>query len=95
VPWRTDRLRIFRSEKFNTFPWALYANLFGDLGYVKQYTESVPEWTRETNRLVNRLLASIGTGVDFTTYYDVVVRIEFTVNSFGSPGFYIHFKAPI
>lgn len=95
VPWHIDRLRIFRSEKFNTFPWALYANVFGDLGYVKQYPESAPEWSRETNRLVNRLLASIGTGIDFTTYYDVVVRLEFTVNSFGTPGFYIHFKAPI
>jgi hypothetical protein len=95
VPWHIDRLRIFRSEKFNTFPWAMYANLFGDLGYVMQYPESAPEWSRETNRLVNRLLASIGTGIDFTTYYDVVVRLEFTVNSFGNPGFYIHFKAPI
>lgn len=95
VPWHIDHLRIFRSDKFNTFPWALYANLFGDLGFVKQYPESAPEWSRQTNRLVNTLLASIGTGIDFTTYYDVVVRLEFTVNSFGAPGFYIHFKAPI
>lgn len=95
VPWHTDRLSFIRSEKFGKFPWALYISAFSDLGYAYQYPEQQQELHETGNTLSNTLLSGTGIGLDFTTYYDVVVRLEGTFNSRGEAGFFLHFMAPI
>ncbi|MBW6459236.1 MAG: hypothetical protein K0B08_01575 [Bacteroidales bacterium] len=91
VPQREDRIRFIRSEKFGRIFYALYLNVFLDAGY--GYFEK--ELARESNDLQNSLLLGYGTGVDFTTYYDIVIRLEFSMNLMNKPGIYLHFMAPI
>jgi len=98
LPERVLKINFIPTTKFNTVPLALYANVFVDLGYVYAYRQQasgsdgvyVP-----FNSLQNALLAGYGLGLDFTTYYDVVIRLEGSMNLMGKPGIFIHFIAPI
>lgn len=76
-------------EKFDKLHYSIYVNLFGDAGYVHdRINENV-------NPLANEVQYGYGIGVDFVTYYDLVIRFEGALNRQGTPGFYIHFKTPI
>jgi hypothetical protein len=68
-----------------TVPFAFYAKIFGDLGYVydSKYTE---------NSLVNSMLHTYGAGIDIVSAYDFVFRCEYSVNQFGQKGFYFHIR---
>jgi hypothetical protein len=91
LPQRVFVIDFLKSTKFNTVPYALYLNVFTDLGYV--YNES--EYQNKINDMQNSLLIGYGVGLDFTTYYDIVIRLEFSMNAMGEPGIYLHFIAPI
>ena len=76
------------SNKFSKVHYALYLNLFFDTGYVdSEYTLS--------NNLTNEFLYSGGIGIDLVTYYDKVLRIEYSLNKFGEHGIFFHLGAPI
>jgi outer membrane protein assembly factor BamA len=96
IPERVIRLGFINTKKFNTIPLALYLNAFCDLGYVYNY-QARSENYRQTNgnTLENTLLAGFGMGLDFTTYYDFVLRMELSMNRMGEAGLYLHFIAPI
>ncbi|MCK9421435.1 MAG: BamA/TamA family outer membrane protein [Bacteroidales bacterium] len=96
LPQRLARLGFINTSKFNPIPLALYINAFADVGYVYNYQDQNP-WNRSINNntLQNSLLVGYGVGLDFTTYYDIVIRMEISVNAMGSAGFYLHFMAPI
>jgi outer membrane protein assembly factor BamA len=91
IPLREFDLDFIRSQKFNKVPYALYLDLFCDLGYV--YYDG--EQDNNSNTMRNSLLIGTGAGLDFTTYYDIVIRLEAAVNKSGTPGIYLHFTAPI
>lgn len=76
-------------DKFNRVPLAMYINLFSDAGYVenKHFTTS--------GDLTNQLLYGFGAGIDFVTYYNLILRVEYSFNKFGENGLYIHFSSPI
>jgi len=95
IPQRLIKLGFLKSSKFNTVPLALYVNVFSDLGYVYHYSTEADDHGDLGNSLQNSLLLGYGTGLDFTTYYDLVIRCEFSMNLFGKPGIYLHFIAPI
>ena len=76
-------------SKFNVIPFSFYLNLYGDAAYVQDRQFS------KKNSLVNSWLYSGGAGIDFVTYYDVVLRFEFSLNKLGESGFFLHFTAPI
>lgn len=94
VPWHYTTIPGIRSPKFNIFPWAIYLSVFSDIGYVRQYPESMQP-NMIPNSLNNKWLSGYGIGVDFTSYYDVVIRLETTLNSIGETGLFIHFVSPI
>jgi hypothetical protein len=75
-------------NKFKNLQYAFYLNTFGDCGYV------VNNFT-ENNPLNNKLLWSWGFGLDFVTYYDMVLRFEYSFTSIGTHGFYIAFGMPV
>lgn len=77
------------SESFTKIPYALYANLFFDAGYVKD------KRFYQGNPLSNTWQYSFGAGLDFVTYYDLVIRGEFAVNKLGEKGIFLHLTAPI
>ncbi|MDK2908883.1 MAG: hypothetical protein PWR20_450 [Bacteroidales bacterium] len=89
IPQKVTRLPYIKTEKFSKVYYAFYLNAFTDFGYAGAWKESVPA------RLNNRLLYSVGVGLDFITYYDKVLRIEYTTNHFGESGIYLHFIASI
>jgi len=95
IPQRLIKLGFLKSSKFSTVPLALYINVFSDLGYVYHYATEADYQNNPGNSLQNSLMIGYGTGLDFTTYYDIVIRCEFSLNLFGKPGLYLHFMAPI
>ena len=86
---RSVHVSFIPLEKFATIPYAFYLNLYGDAGFVedKQY--------QQFNNLTNSWLYGYGAGIDFVTYYDMVFRLEYSINKFGESGIFIHFSAPI
>ena len=95
LPQRVEKLGFIHTTKFNTIPLALYLNVFADMGYVYHYPGSPSGENNTGNTLENSFLIGYGLGLDFTTYYDVVIRVEGAVNRMGQPGLYLHFIAPI
>ncbi len=84
-----QKLNWVPSEKFNTFHYAFYLNLFADAAYV-----SDTEFKKE-NFLANQFIYGSGIGLDFVTYYDLVFRIEGTLNGLNKTGIFLHLVAPI
>ncbi len=91
IPQHEFNIDFVHTPKFSRVPFALYLNVFYDMGYV--YSEVSPY--NQSNTLKNSLLVGYGVGLDLTTYYDVVIRLEASMNAQGMPGFYLHFTAPI
>lgn len=75
-------------EQFNKVHYALYLNIFADVGYVHN------DLPGPTNTMTNSLLYSYGVGFDLVTYYDQVFRIDFAMNRIGEHGFFFHVETP-
>lgn len=76
--------------QFQTMPYAFYLKAFLDLGYVG---EPIP--STAGNFFNQTLLLGGGLGLDVVTYYDFVVRFEYSVNLEGQGGFYINFRSAL
>jgi outer membrane protein assembly factor BamA len=75
-------------NKFKALQYAFYLNAFADCGYsANQFTEDNP--------YNNKMLYSWGLGIDFVTYYDLVIRFEYAFTSIGTNGFFFGFGMPI
>ncbi len=89
VPTQVYNYKFIPTEKFSKVHYAFYLNLFVDGGYVYD-NHFYPG-----NALANQLLYSAGIGFDFVTYYDKVLRVEYSINKKGETGVFINFIAPI
>ena len=69
----------------------MYVSLFYDLGYV---WESELLASEQRNNLSNSTLIGRGLSFDFITYYDKILRIEFSINKLGEKGIFLHFSNP-
>lgn len=88
---RIINLSFIPTEKFSKLHLSLYLGIHSDLGYVYE-----PENNNGFgNRLPNTLLWGNGFGFDVVTYYDRVLRLEYSVNRLGEHGLFVHFLAPI
>jgi outer membrane protein assembly factor BamA len=87
----TTHLPLIKNDRFGKIHIALYANLFFDMGYT--WDVVVPEGF--TTRIANKFIYGTGFGIDFVTYYDKVLRLEYGVNGLGEAGFFVHLVAPI
>lgn len=86
---KNGTLPLIKTERFNKIHYALYANLLFDAGFVNN------DYKGATTRLQNEFVYGLGIGLDLVTYYDVVWRIEYSVNQNKMGGFFMHFMAPI
>jgi len=86
---KNSLLKKIKNQKFNTFYYALYLNFFADLGYVDN------QFSAQANSFSNQWLYSSGIGLDLSTYYDSVFRLEFSINKQKESGFFLHFTQPI
>jgi len=71
---------------FTAIPVRIYPKIFADAGYI---SNPVPG----NSFLNNRLLYSVGIGLDIVTLYDVKFRFEFAWNHLGQNGLYLHFNS--
>jgi outer membrane protein assembly factor BamA len=85
---RVTRLKFIPINKFNKIPYAVYLNIFNDAGYVNNKYKT-PE-----NSYSNRIIYSVGAGLDLVTYYDRTLRADYSINCFGKSGIYLHLTAP-
>jgi len=88
---RSSTLPLIRTEKFSKIHYAAYLTAFADAGYVWVNGQPV----NEVNKLPETLLIGGGVGLDVVTYYDKVMRVEYSVNKSGEYGIFIHFIAGI
>lgn len=68
--------------KFSKIHLAVYANAHFDMGYVHN------KWDYHRNVLSNQFLYAGGLGLDFVTYYDMVLGIDYSVNKQCQNGFF-------
>jgi hypothetical protein len=72
-----------KSKTHDKIPVRIFLKTYGDLGY--SYTPEVGN-----SRLNNKLLRTWGAGVDIVTFYDIVVKLEYSFNQLGEGGLFIH-----
>lgn len=88
VDIKSIRLNFIDNPKFNSIPLAVYLNAFTDAGYVADHKYA------HNNPLANRLLVGGGLGLHFVTFYDIALRMEYTVNREGDSGLYLGGRFP-
>lgn len=88
-PTRPVRIALLKKTKLERMPMALYLNAFSDAAY------SVNKKTNNGNTLENSLLYGAGVGADFVIYYQMVLRLEYSINRMGEGGFFLHFNVPL
>ncbi len=86
---RLHELKMLERTNFARVHYAFYLNLYVDAGYV--YDRLTPH----TNPLANQFLYGSGLGLDFVSFYDKVIRFEYSVNKELQHGFFLHFIKPI
>lgn len=89
VSQRVQKFNFIPSDKFNKLYYAFYVNLFADFGYV------IDDRSNVLNPMANEILPGYGIGIDFVTYYDFVLRLEYSFNKMGESGFFISFLPSI
>jgi outer membrane protein assembly factor BamA len=76
---------FIKSRSHDEVPFRIYPKVFFDYGYVynKYFTN---------NSLVNRPLYSAGLGIDIVSFYDFILRIDYSFNQLGQNGLFLHLK---
>ena len=67
--------KFLKIKQFNTVPIGIYPNAFLDYGYVQSFNA-----TENKSNLSNRSIYGGGFGLDFVTYYNMVVRFNYAFN---------------
>lgn len=80
---------FIQNEKFGRVHFAAYLRVFADWG-ISHNTR--PELS---GKLSDRWLGGYGVGFDLVTYYDRVLRVEYSFNRMGESGLFVHFMASI
>ena len=88
VPKKTFEIPYLKMDQFNKSHYSLFLGFFSDLGYV------IDKQTNLQNPLANTVLWSSGVSLDYVTYYDKLLRIEFSINHLGEKGVFLHFSNP-
>lgn len=89
LPEQSYNLAYIPWSQFNPIHLAIYANLFFDMGFANS-----KYFGGNGNTYVNRFLYTGGLGIDFVSYYDQVLRLEFSLNREGQTGFFVHTEIP-
>ena len=77
-------------DQFRTLPYAFYLKVFVDTGYAGNSLSA-----NTNNFYNNKLIGSAGLGLDVVTYYDFVVRFEYSINRDGHTGFFVNFRSAL
>ncbi len=83
-----DISNLISMKQFNKIPFAAYLSVNFDQGYVVNYPEYV-----QNNRFTDRYICGGGLGLDLVTFYDFVMRWEYSINIEGEKGLYFNLYA--
>jgi hypothetical protein len=86
----TFKQKILPLEKFRNQPFTIFIKIHNDLAYVADNS-----YNPYNDTLSNTLIAGAGIGFDFVTYYDLVFRVEYSLNSSMESGLFLNMKAGI
>ncbi|MBI1341901.1 MAG: hypothetical protein GC171_03090 [Terrimonas sp.] len=75
-----------KKSTIESIPFKVYVKAYSNMGYVYN-----PE--PGNNNLNNKMLYSGGVGIDIVTFYDFVMRFEWSFNQLGQNGLYLHRKS--
>gem|GEM_PF-838503 len=84
----TNHIFMRKNGPFNPAPVNVYLKVFIQQG-ADFYNPAVE--AQNNNTLSNKFLNGTGAGFDFVTYYDSVLRVEYSFNNFGKGGLFFHF----
>ncbi|MFH2095927.1 MAG: BamA/TamA family outer membrane protein [Bacteroidota bacterium] len=87
IPEKIMNAGFIPSSRFNKVHYTIYLSIFADAGFVND-RESIAV----NNSMAGDFLYSWGAGLDFVTYYDKMLRLEYSVNKLGIGGLYLHFQ---
>lgn len=79
------KLPLIRMSQFNPAPLYVSFNVFSDIG--KWY--AVYKFTE--NSMSDKSQISVGAGIDLSTYYNKIIRVEYVLNKEGKKGLYLQF----
>ena len=88
IPKTNLQVPYFKMEQFKKTFYSVYFSIFADVGGV------IDNQFSNENSLNNSLLASQGVSLDIVTYYDKLIRLEYSRNHLNEWGLYIHFTNP-
>mgnify|MGYP005839607011 CR=1 FL=1 len=77
-------------DQFRSLPYAAYLKIFFDAGFAGDALRN-----NENNFLNNSWIGSMGIGLDIVTYYDFVMRFEYSINKEGDTGFFFNFRSAL
>lgn len=92
VDWSLN-LHGFPEERFTKIPLKIFLKTYVDMGYV--WDNRTDMYALGNVHFANTYLPGGGIGLDFVTYYDFVLRVEYSVNRDLKSGLFINFKATI
>lgn len=77
-------------DQFKSIPLSIYMKAFFDSGIVSN------DWQYPENTLfTNKYIYGGGFGLDIVTFYDTVIRLEYSINKSKESGFFFHFRTDI
>ena len=76
---------FLKSRSHDQIPFRIYPKIFFDYGHV--YNKYLT-----ANSLVNRPLYSAGFGLDIVSFYDFILRLDYSFNQLGQNGLFLHLK---
>ena len=77
-----------KMKQFNKSHYSIYLGIFSDMGYISD------NQNKASNPMQSKLLWGKGISLDYVTYYDKLLRIEYSVNHLGEKGVFLHFSNP-
>ncbi len=89
LPKKVVHLGFIPFKQFNDIPNTLYLNLHADMGWARDF------YIPNSNGFNQEFMLGGGLGLDYVTYYSLVMRFEYSINRLGERGFFINFTAPI
>lgn len=72
-----------KGKESQKIPLRIFGKVFGNAGYV--YAQQTGN-----NSLSNKMLVSGGFGIDILAFYDFTIKLEWTFNSLGQNGLFLH-----
>lgn len=75
---------IRRLKQFNAIPFYAFVNIHGDMGYIED------RFYGRNNPLNNSWQYGYGVGLDMVSFYDIVLRTEYSFNKRGEGALFFH-----